>query len=65
MDLVLQIRLHEGRGERDNHLTLPADYPSSDVLQDTLGLLGYKCTLVLILYFLSTRAPKGPLKELL
>ena len=46
LDIVLQMRPHEGRVERDNHLPLLAGHPFFDVSQDTDGLLGSKYMLL-------------------
>ena len=55
MDTVLQMGPHEGRVEGDKG---PAGHPSSDGTQDTTGVLGCKCTW-LMLSFSSTRTPKS------
>ena len=55
LDTVLQMGPHEGRVEGDKG---PAGHPSSDGTQDTTGVLGCKCTW-LMLSFSSTRTPKS------
>jgi len=43
---VLQIRPHKDRAEREDHLPHPAGHLASDAVQDTVGLLDCKCTLL-------------------
>ena len=43
LDAVLQIGPHGGRG---GHIPLPPGHPSFDEAQDTVGLPGYKSTLL-------------------
>ena len=43
LDTVLQMGPHKGRAEEDNH---PAGHLSFDAVQDTVGLLGHKHTLL-------------------
>jgi len=45
LDAVLQVGSHQSRVEGQNHLPQPAGHASLDVAQDTVGLLGCKCTL--------------------
>lgn len=46
LDTVLHMRPHEGRAEVDNQLSCPAGHPSFGVTQDTVGLPGCKCILL-------------------
>jgi len=46
LDAVLQMGSHRSRVERDNPLPLPADHPSVDAAQNTVGFLGCKSTLL-------------------
>ena len=48
---------HEGKVERDNHFSLPAGHPSSDAYQDTVGLPGFKCTLLAHVEFFTYQNP--------
>ena len=43
---VFQMRPHKSRAEWDNHLPHPAGHLSPDAAQDTVGLLGCKCILL-------------------
>ena len=43
---VLQMRLHEGRVEGNNHLPCPRGHSSFDTVQDTFGLSGCNHTLL-------------------
>ena len=45
LDAVLQVGSLESRIEGQNHLPRCADHTSLDAVQDTVGLLGCKCTL--------------------
>jgi len=40
-----QVRSHQSRAERQNHLSRPAGHAAEDAAQDTVGLLGCKSTL--------------------
>ena len=57
LDAALQLGLHEGRIERDNHLPPPASYLSSDGTQDTTGLTGCKHTLLAHVRFFINQDP--------
>jgi len=46
LDRILQVGSHQSRAEGQNHLPHPAGHASLDVAQDTVGLLGCKCTFV-------------------
>ena len=46
LDAVLQMGPHEEKVEWDNPHTLPAGHPAVDTAQDTVGLSGYKRTLL-------------------
>lgn len=48
LDSVFQARSQKGRVEGKNHLPKPTCHVSSDVVQDTVGCLGCKCTLLSI-----------------
>ena len=54
LDEILQMGPHEGRVEMDNppHL-LPASHPSFAAAKDTIGLLGFKNTLLAHVKFIS------------
>jgi len=43
---ILQVGFHRSRAEGQNHLPRPAGHPSFDAAQDTVGLLGCRCTLL-------------------
>jgi len=45
LDTGLQVGSHQSRAEEQNHLPLPAGHAFLDAAQDTVGLLGCKCTL--------------------
>ena len=46
LDVVPQMRPHEGRAEGDSHLLHPAGHFSSEGTQDTIGLSGCRYTLL-------------------
>ena len=46
LDAVLQVGSHKSRVEGQNHLPRPAGHTSLDATQDTVDLLGCKCTLL-------------------
>lgn len=46
LDIVLQVGSDEDRIERDNHLVHSAGHLSSDSVQDTVGLLIYRSTML-------------------
>ncbi|KAK4810127.1 LOW QUALITY PROTEIN: hypothetical protein QYF61_009522, partial [Mycteria americana] len=46
LDAVLQVRSHQSRVEWQNPLPRPAGHASFDAAQDTVGILGCKCTLL-------------------
>lgn len=54
LDTVLQLGLHEGRVEGDNHFP---DYPSFDAAQGIVGLQGCKHTLLAHVKFLIYQDP--------
>lgn len=41
-----ELGFHKSRVEEQNHLLRPAGHAPLDSTQDTIGLLGYKCTLL-------------------
>lgn len=41
LNMVLEVRPHQGQVQRDTYLPGPADYTVSDTNQDTTGLLGH------------------------
>ena len=52
LDAVLQVESHGNRVEGQNHLPRHAGHASLDATQDTVGLLGCKCTLLTHVEFL-------------
>jgi len=46
LDTVLQVGFHQSRVEWQTHLSRPAGHTAFDAAQDTVGLLGCKCTLL-------------------
>jgi len=46
LDAVLQVRPHQHREERQDHLPWPTGHTSFDAAQHTVGFLGYKGTLL-------------------
>jgi len=50
-DTGLQVGSHQSRAEGQNHLPRPAGHTAFDAAQDTVGLLGFKRTLLQIRFF--------------
>ena len=46
LDAVLQMGPHKSRVEGNNNVPLPAGHPFFNAAQNTVGLLGCKCTLL-------------------
>ena len=46
LDAGLQLRSHQSGVEGQSYLSQPGGHASLDAAQDTVGLLGYKCTLL-------------------
>ena len=57
LDALLQLGLHEGRVEGDNHLPVPAVHSTSDETQDTIGLPGCKHSLIAYFKFFINQDP--------
>lgn len=46
LDAVLQVGSNENGVEQDNHLLHPAGHAAFNAVQDIVGFLGYRCTLL-------------------
>ncbi|KAK4820817.1 hypothetical protein QYF61_007211 [Mycteria americana] len=59
LDAVLQVRPHQSKVERQNHLPRPAGHASVDAAQDSVGLLGCERTLLAHVQLFVHQYPQG------